>query len=43
MQFTIDAPLVNLDRIAQTRLTASQKEALLIETATPAQRKKRNQ
>ena len=31
MQFTLDTPLVNLDKIAQTRLTAAQKEALLIE------------
>lgn len=31
MKFTLDTPLVNLDKIAQTRLTAAQKEALLIE------------
>ena len=31
MQFTLDTPLVNLDKIAQTRLTAAQKETLLIE------------
>ena len=43
MQFTIDTPLVNLDRIAQTRLTAAQKEALLIETTPSDPRKKRNQ
>ena len=36
MQFTLDTPLVNLNKIAQTRLTAAQKEALLIEeTASP--------
>ncbi|WP_297164182.1 pseudouridine synthase [uncultured Porphyromonas sp.] len=40
MQFTLDTPLVNLDKIAQTRLTAAQKEALLIEeTASPKKQK----
>ena len=43
MQFTLDTPFVNLDRIAQTRLTAAQKEALLIETKSSDPRKKRNQ
>lgn len=43
MQFTLDTPFVNLDRIAQTRLTAAQKEALLIETTPSDPRKKRNQ
>ena len=41
MQFTIDTPLVNLDRIAQTRLTAAQKEALLLEETAASQHKKR--
>lgn len=31
MQFTIETPLVNLDKIAQTRLTVAQKEILLSE------------
>ena len=40
MQFTLDTPLVNLDKIAQTRLTAAQKEALLIEeTESPKKQK----
>lgn len=40
MLFTIDTPLVNLDRIAQTRLTAAQKEALVIEETGSHQDKK---
>lgn len=40
MLFTIDKPLVNLDRIAQTRLTAAQKEALVIEETVSHQDKK---
>ena len=43
MQFTLDTPLVNLDKISQARLTAAQKEALLVETTASDQRKKRNQ
>lgn len=42
MQFTLDTPLVNLDKISQARLTAAQKEALLIEATPSDQRKKRN-
>lgn len=42
MQFSLDTPLVNLDKISQTRLTAAQKEALLIEATPSDQRKKRN-
>lgn len=41
MQFTIDTPLVNLDRIAQTRLTAAQKKALFWEETAASQHKKR--
>jgi len=41
MQFTIDTPLVNLDRIAQTRLTAAQKKALFLEETAASQHKKR--
>lgn len=41
MQFTIDTPLVNLDKISQTRLTAAQKEALLLEETAASQHKKR--
>ena len=40
MLFTIDTPFVNLDRIAQTRLTAAQKEALVIEESVSHQDKK---
>lgn len=41
MQFTIDTPLVNLDKISQTRLTSAQKEALLLEETAASQHKKR--
>lgn len=41
MQFTLDTPLVNLDKIAQTRLTAAQKEALLLEGTVVSQHQKR--
>ena len=40
MQFTLDTPLVNLDKIAQTRLTAAQKEALLIEETASSKKQK---
>lgn len=40
MQFTLDTPLVNLDKIAQTRLTATQKEALLIEETASSKKQK---
>lgn len=41
MQFTLDTPFVNLDKISQTRLTAAQKEALLLEETAASQHKKR--
>ena len=40
MLFTIETPLVNLDRIAQTRLTVAQKEALVLEETVSHQEKK---
>ena len=40
MQFTLDTPLVNLDKISQARLTAAQKEALVIEESVSHQDKK---